>query len=334
MKIYKKISAILFAVLLLGTASACRPKSTGIVTIVAADNSYDSQRIHNALVKLVIENAFDGYELRSSIASTTMNYESMKNGDVDIFAEAWTDNYATYQDDLRNGIVLHVGVVSEDSRQGLYVPRYVLEGDPSRRIAPMAPNLRSVEDLLRYPHIFPDDENPSLGRIYGSIPGWKADEILHNKYLYYGLDRSFNYLRLGSEASLFASLMSAYNLGQAWVGYCYEPTWIAGKLDLVLLEDAPYEPSAFHEGRTAFSSQQLKIISNSYFPEKAPEIYEFLKNFSTGMQLISNALAYLDETGSTHEGVAVWFLKTHNNLIDEWLPAENSRRLREYISQQ
>ena len=338
MKTLKKLAfdahAILFiAVLLMGTASSCRSKSDGIVTLIAVDNSYDSQRFHNAMAKLIIENAFEGYELTFSTASTTMNYESMKNGDIDISMETWTDNFATYPDDIRDGIIINVGVVAEDSYQGLYVPRYVIEGDPSRGIAPMAPGLRSVEDLLRYPHVFPDDESPSRGRIYGSIPGWKADMILQSKYHYYGLDQSFNYMRLGSEASLFASLMSAHNLGQAWVGYCYEPTWIAGKLDLVLLEDAPYEPVAFHEGKTAFSSQQLMIISHSSFPAKAPEIYGFLQNFSTGRALISKALAYLDESRASHDEVAVWFAKTHDEMLDDWLPAENARRLREYLSQ-
>jgi ABC-type proline/glycine betaine transport system substrate-binding protein len=296
------------------------------------DNGYDSQKTHNALAALVIKHAFTGYDVESSVASTAMNYESMKNGDIDIAVETWTENLETYPADVRNGDIVNMGVIVEDSRQGLYVPKYGIEGDPKEGIAPMAPGLKRVEDLLKYPHIFPDDENPSMGRIYGAIPGWQADAILYKKYEHYGLDKRFNYMRLGSEAALFASLVSAYNLGLPWVGYCYEPTWIAGKLPLVLLEDAPFEPNAFQEGKTSFSTQQLMSVCNRWFPDKAPEIFDFFKKFRTGRTLISEALAYLDETKSTHEETAVWFLKNNDGLIDEWLPAENAKRLREYLS--
>lgn len=82
-----------------------------------------------------------------------------------------------------------------------------------------------------------------------------ADEVLYNKYTAYGLDEMYTYTRLGSEATLFASLASAYNLGEPWVGYCYEPTWVSGKLDLVLLEDAPTTRRFSQRGRPSFPSR-------------------------------------------------------------------------------
>jgi glycine betaine/proline transport system permease protein/glycine betaine/proline transport system substrate-binding protein len=312
--------------------SACGARSN-LTTFVAADAGWDSQKFHNALAKVIIEQAFTGYGLEFATASSVMNWESMKNGDVDFFIELWPNTVQTFHEDIESGDVLYVGRLASGSRSGIYVLRYVVEGDPARGIAPLAPNLRRVEDLIFYSHIFPDDENPSMGRLFGAIPGWRIDEILYKKFLYYGLDRNFRYIRLGSEAALFAAMMSAYNLGQPWVGYCYEPTWIAAKLPLILLEEAPFDPVGYYEGRTAFASQELLTVSSRQFPAKAPEIHEFLKNFATSIDLISEALAYLDETRATHYDTAVWFLKTHDAMIDEWLPAENARKLREYLSQ-
>ncbi len=158
-----------------------------------------------------------------------------------------------------------------------------------------------------------------------------ADEVLYNKYLYYGLDEGYNYVRLGSEATLFASLVSAYNLGEPWVGYCYEPTWVTGKLDLVLLDDAPYDAAVFMDGQCAFPKQALKIVSSSQFAAKAPDLLEFFKKYETGSALISQALSHLDETGETYEQVAAWLLKQNDSLIDQWLPAENAQKLRAYL---
>jgi len=301
-------------------------------TIVATDNGWDSQKLHNAIAEVVVEHAYEGYEFEVSTASTTMNWQSIIAGEIDLDIESWTDNVASYPQDIANGDIVDVGVLVEDSAQGIYVPRYVIEGDSQRGIEPMAPDLKSVEDLKQYASIFPDDERPELGRMYGAIPGWMADEVLYKKYEFYGLDENFTYTRLGSEATLFASLVSAYNLGNPWVGYCYEPTWVVGKLDLVKLEDAPYDPALYVEGKCEYPAQQLKIVSSNKFAGRAPELVEFFQNYRTSSALISSALAYLDETGATHEETAVWFLKENDELLDQWLPAERAEQLRQYLS--
>lgn len=302
------------------------------ITIMVTDNGWDSQKFHNAVSKLIVENAFDGYELQYSTASSTMNWQSLIAGDVDLDIESWTDNVATYPQDKAEGKVVDVGILVPDSAQGLYVPRYVIDGDPSAGIEPLAPELVSVKDLKKYASVFPDEETPGKGRIYGAIPGWMADEILYKKYELYGLAENYNYVRLGSEASLFSSLVSAYNLHKPWVGYCYEPTWVTGKLDLVRLQDDPYDEAGFLEGRTEFPSQELKIVSNSEFAKKAPDLLPFFEKYRTGSKLVSGALAYLDENKASHDEAAVWFLKNNDQLLDEWLPAENAQKLRKYLA--
>ena len=304
------------------------------VTIVATDNGWDSQKIHNAIAQLVVEHAYQGYSFQTSTASTTMNWQSLLSGEVDLDIESWTDNVASYPEDLARGDVVSLGVLVPDSRQGIYVPRYVVEGDAARGIAPMAPDLKAVKDLKKYANLFLDDEDPTRGRMYGAIPGWMADELLYKKYLFYGLDEAYTYTRLGSEASLFASLTSAYNLGQPWVGYCYEPTWVAGKLDLILLEDAPYDPVLYLEGKCAYPAQELRITCSREFVQKAPDLVGFFQHYKTGSALISSALAYMDENQATYEETAEWLLKNNDHLLDEWLPAENAAALRGYLSGQ
>lgn len=148
------------------------------ITIVATDNGWDSQMLHNEIAKYIVENAYDGYNFQLSTGSSTMNWQAIIAGDIDLDIESWTDNVATYADDVANGDIIDIGILVPDSSQGFYIPRYVVEGDPERDIQAIAPDLRSVEDLKKYPHIFPDDEDPEKGRIYGALPGWMADEVL------------------------------------------------------------------------------------------------------------------------------------------------------------
>lgn len=326
-----KLLCLALALMMVAALAAGCSQSGGeqeTVVITATDNGWDSQKLHNAIAEIIVENAFDGYEFEVSTASSTMNWQALISGEVDLDIESWTQNVASYEDDVANGDIIYLGSLVPDSKQGLYVPRYMIEGDPERGIEPMAPDLKTVEDLKKYPELFPDDEDPTKGRMYGSIPGWMADEVLYNKYLLYGLDEYFNYARLGSEATLFASLMSAYNLGEGWVGYCYEPTWVSGKLDIVLLEDAPYDPETFESGACAFPAQELSIVSSNQFADRAPDLVDFFKKYQTGSQLIADALAYLDDTGASHEETAKWLLRENDHLLDEWLTPEQADRVR------
>lgn len=332
---HKSILFLLSAALLLGVLAGCAPSGEkDVVKIVATENNWDSQYVHNAIAEIVVEHAFEGYTFETSNASSDMNWLSLISGDIDLDIESWTDNVASYPEDKANGDIIDVGVVVPDSKQGLYVPRYVIEGDSARGIAPMAPDLKTVKDLAKYPDVFPDDEDPSRGCIFGGTPGYMADDVLYQKYEAYGLDEMFAYKRLGSEATSFASLAAAYNVGEAWVGYCYEPTWITGKLDLVLLEDEPYDKDVFFEGKCAFPSQALKTVSSKYFAEKAPELVPFFENYVTGSGPISEAVAYLDESQASYEETAIWFLRQNDALIDQWLPEKNAKMLRDYLATQ
>ena len=95
------------------------------------------------------------------------------SGDIDVHMEMWTDNLATYDDDIAQGRMQEQSTNFDDNAQGLYVPRYVIEGDSARGIEPVAPDLRTVEDLKKYASLFPDPESPGMGRIFGGLPGWE-----------------------------------------------------------------------------------------------------------------------------------------------------------------
>jgi glycine betaine/proline transport system substrate-binding protein len=128
----KKILAGLAIALLV--LSGC---STGDETegghIKLADAGWDSIRFHNALVGFIAESAYD-MTWEEVPGSTPITYEGLKNGEIDLYTEVWTDNLPTYQDDLAAGKLLELGTNFDDNFQGFYVPTYVIEGDAARGI--------------------------------------------------------------------------------------------------------------------------------------------------------------------------------------------------------
>lgn len=322
----KIISTILVTLLAVSLIASCGKKEP--VKAVFADAGWDSIQFHNAVLMYIAERAYS-IETEQISGSTPITWSALLDGEITVESETWTDNLATYDADIASGKIIELGINYADNAQGLYVPRYVIEGDPVRGIEPMAPDLKTVEDLKNYPDVFADPDDASKGRILGAISGWDINTIMHNKYEFYGLDQMYNYVDPGSDAALAASFAAAYDKGEAIVGYYWEPTWLTGKYDMVLLDDAPYvDDTTYKLGETACPSVPLTVVVHKDFYAAAPEYCKFLSNYHTSSALTAEALLYLQENGASMEDTAKWFLKQHDELITQWLPADKAELVR------
>lgn len=289
--------------------------------LVFSDPGWDSVKLHNAVAMYIIETLYD-VPSRTIMGTTPITWQAVLNGEIDIQMETWAENIASYEEDIQEGRALALSVNFDDNAQGLYVPAYVIYGDAERGIEPMAPDLKTVKDLKNYPELFIEEGRP---RIYGAISGWAADEILSKKYVAYGLDQYYNYFQPGSDAALTSSFVSAYERGEPWVGYSWEPTWMSGKYDIVLLEDAPYEHSLFLEGLTAYPANTVVINTRAGFDSDYPEITAFLSNYQTSSALTAKALAYMEDHEASIEETARWFIVNHPELLEEWVGKDDAK---------
>ena len=316
-----------------GTGSAPAPAGTNATApsekthLVFADVGWDSILFHNAVAGLIAEEVF-GYTWEEMSGSTPLTHEALLGGEIDVHMEVWTDNLPTYKADLAAGKLKELSLNFGDNIQGLYVPRYVIEGDAARGIAAVAPDLKTVKDLANYPELFPDHEDPGMGVIYGGPPGWEVTVILENKWKVYGLDAMYNYESPGNDAILAAAMVGAFDRGEPIVAYYWSPTWLLGLYDFVLLEDEPYDEATFQDGLCAFPSVQVMICASNDFYASNPDYCAFLSKYQTSSPLTNEALAHIQDTGDSYPQTARWFLGQHPELVDEWLTADQAEMLR------
>jgi ABC-type proline/glycine betaine transport system substrate-binding protein len=64
------------------------------------------------------------------------------------------------ESEVEAGTILDLGPNYPESVQDWWVPSYVIEGDEEPGIEPMAPDLRSVDDLPEYTDPFQGPEDP------------------------------------------------------------------------------------------------------------------------------------------------------------------------------
>lgn len=297
-------------------------------TLVFADAGWDSIQFHNSVAQFIVEEGY-GYKTDVVSGSTPITLLGLIQGDIDIYTEVWVDNVLEkYEEGLKNGDIKEVSLNFDDNAQGLYVPTYMIKGDPERGIEPLAPDLKSINDLPKYWELFKDQEVPTKGRIYGAPPGWAVDEILSAKVKTYGLDKNYNYFSPGSDTALSTSIASAFEKGEPWLGYYWEPTWIMGKYDMTLLTDAPYEDALWNDGyKCEFKPSKVTVAVNKEMETTAPEVVEFLSHYKTSSALTNAGLAYMQDNDATTDQAAEWFLKTHTDLWTSWVPSDIAEKV-------
>jgi glycine betaine/proline transport system substrate-binding protein len=295
------------------------------------DAGWDSLKFHNAVASKIIEEGY-GIECEDVPGSSPALWLGLKNGDIDVMIENWSDNLSDYDETIEAGTVIELGTNMDDNMQGFYVPTYVIEGDPERGIEPMAPDLKTVEDLKKYADVFVDEEDPSKGRIYNSIPGWSVTEVIEAKFETYEMGESYNLFSPGSGASLAGSLSASYEKGDPWVGYYWEPTWISGQYDLTLLDEGPYSDELWNDGyRCDFKPVRVTVTVKKGLSEQLPEVSEFLGNYKLTSKQAAEALAYMNQNDATVEEAAEWFLTEYDDVWTGWVDTETENKVKESL---
>ena len=106
-----------------------------------------------------------------------------------------------------------------------------------------------------------------------------------------------------------------------------------------MLEEPPYDPAVWEEmlasddpeRATAYPRSTVVIGVNGAFAEQAPKLMEFLGSYRTSNQLVSDALAYMEENEVEPDAAAEHFLRTREDVWTEWVDEATAERVRESL---
>ncbi len=312
----KKIFTLLLILTAVFTLSACQYETN---EIVIGEGDWQSNQFYNQVAKFIIEEGY-GVEVDIIAVDTPLLIASLTDGSIDLNIETWSDNMPTYASDIEEGYYVELGLNFDDNHQGIYIPTYLADQY----------NIEYITDLVDHKELFPDPEVTNWNAesdkavVFGGPSGWQVTAFLMNKFtneeIYPELVEHFEFRPLESTALLDATLMSAYEDEEPWVGYNWEPTTIMGLLDMTLLkDDAVYNKDT---GAGMVPTNDVTVIATPDFIENYPEIAAFLENYRTSAQVASDALGYMAENDLSAADTAAWWLKNNVDMWGTWVPEE------------
>jgi len=333
---FRLIACTLALMGLLASAPARAQRCEFDRKIVFAGLDWDSNAFHTAVAQRILRDGY-GCQVDAIPGSTIPLINGMARGDIHLIMEVWKSNEPpSWSEGVASGKLVEVGVNFPDATQGWYVPRYLVEGAD----AP-AKGLKSVADLPKFKALFADPEEPAKGRFLSCPAGWQCEVFNSKKLAAYGLNASFVNFRPGTGAALDAAIISAVKRRRPVLFYYWGPTWLMGQLgaQLVLLQEPPYNGAVWQalsdakspadvKAATAYPTVQVVIGARKDFLDQAPAIHQFLRNYRTNAQLVSQALAYMQDTKGSAADAAHYFLRMHEDLWRAWVPADVAARVK------
>ncbi|WEK28185.1 MAG: ABC transporter substrate-binding protein [Candidatus Pseudomonas phytovorans] len=327
-KLSTLLAGLLLAVGLASTDSAVSAEPRPPIHFGAI--GWESGALTTEILRLIVERGY-GYTTDTLPGSTVSMEVALARNDLQVIAEEWAGRSPAWVKAEQAGQVFALGDTVKHAEEGWWVPAYVIEGDAARNLKPLAPELRSVDDLKRYPQVFRDPESPDKGRFLNSPSGWTSETVNSQKLKAYGLNDLYINFRSGSGAAMDAEIGSAIRRGQPVLFYYWNPTPLMGRYKLIRLEEPPFDAQAWATLTDAGNPNpkgsrslpaKLSIGVSKAFREGYPDLVAVFEQVDLPIDRLNRALADMSEKRTPPREAALAFLRSNHDVWKAWLPAD------------
>ena len=330
------VAAGLAAGVSLGGTAPARAADCGTVTI--ANMNWASAEVLAWIDQIILSKGY-GCNAELVPGDTTPTLTSMmEKGEPDVAPEAWV-NAAREPLDKAVGegrLYFASEALPDGGVEGWWIPKYLAEAHP---------DIKTIDDALKHPELFPAPEDASKGAVYNCPTGWACQILTANFFKAYGAaDKGFVMVDTGSGAGLDGSIAKAYERKEGWLGYYWAPTAILGKYEMVKLsmgDGVTHDPAEWNRCNTvldcpdpkpnAWSKSEIFTVVTSRFKDAAGPAYEYLTKRTWSNDTVNKLLAWMVDNQATGEQGAIHFLKTQPQVWEKWVSPEAAEKIKASI---
>ena len=311
---------------LFGGAWSAAAQDCGNVSL--ALHNVQSAELLTYVDKFILEKGY-GCTVETMPGDTVPSTTSMiERGAPDVSSETWVDLLPEIvPQGLEDGkIVYGAPALPDGGIQGWWIPKYLADANP---------DIKTVEDALARPDLFPDPENPDRGVIFNGAEGWGATVVTAQLFRAYEAEaKGFNLMRPGSAAGLDGAIARAYEREEGFVTYYWAPTALLGRYELVLLESTQeHNPEEWQRCTTNLDCADPKVtgwpidtvmtvVTRDFADRIDPAIMAYFDTRGWSNDTVAALMAWQADNQAMGEDGAVYFLKENKDILMEWVPAE------------
>lgn len=257
----------------------------------------------------------------------------MEKGQPDVAPEAWVNAVREPLDAAVKEGRLHYAAeaLSDGGIEGWWIPKYVADANPG---------VKTIDDALARPDLFPAPEAKGKGAVHNCPSGWSCQITTGNAFkAWKAADKDFVLVDTGSAAGLDGSIAKAYERKEGWLGYYWAPTSILGKYEMVKLDaGVPHDDATWQACNTKtectdpqkndWARAEVFTVVTDRFKQAGGPAWDYLARRAWGNDTVNALLAWMSDNQATGEDGARHFLKTQPALWEGWVSAEAAEKIR------
>ena len=236
-----------------------------------------------------------GYEPQQMLLALNVTYESLRNGQLDVFLGNWRPvqdlDYKAYFDD---GSVIPVATNLTGAKYTLAVPKYVSDA-----------GLKSFDDLQKF-------ADKLDRKIYGIEPGSNKPLLDMVEQKTHGLDAGWEVVE-SSEAAMLQQVRRAVTNQDFIVFLGWQPHPMNVNMEMAYLAggDVEFGPD--------FGGATVRTIVRKGYPEDCPNVTKFLSNLVFDIEYENSGMNLIMSDGMEVPAAAASMMKDHPEKLDLWL---------------
>lgn len=236
-----------------------------------------------------------------------------------------------YTKGAAEGRISQIGTAISDGQvSGWYIPQYVADAHPE---------IKTVEDAVAHPELFPSPEDPSKGGVIQGPQGWGDTVVTAQLYKALDLDnKGFALIPSGSAAALDGAIAKAYEQKAGFIAAYWAPTSLLVKYPMVRLtmahdaaewarctskQDCPDpKPNYWKE------AEMVTLASKGFTDRIDPAVKDYFGKRSWTQAEVSKVMAWMTDNQANGADGAKWFIQNMPDVWTKWVPADVAEKIK------
>ncbi|MDE2383812.1 MAG: ABC transporter substrate-binding protein [Alphaproteobacteria bacterium] len=256
----------------------------------------------------------------------------IEKGQPDLASEATPSLLgAVYTKGVEDKRISQIGTAISDGEQsGWFIPKYLADAHPE---------IKTVEDAIKHPELFPAPEDAKKGAVIQGPQGWGDTVVTAQLYKALDLDKKgFTLVPTGSAAALDGVISKAYEAKKGILTQYWSPTSLLAKYPMVMLtmahddaewarctskQDCP-DPKPNYWGK----AEMVTLGSKGAADKLGKDAADYIAKRSWTQAEVGKVMLWMTENQANGADGAKWFLKNMPDVWTKWVPADVAAKVK------